>query len=68
MLRLSSIGIIALFLTSMLLVGCGQKGPLYLPGDEEAAEAYDPGDEYTEPGPEQDERESDAFPDSKEER
>ena len=26
----------------MLLVGCGQKGPLYLPGNEEAAQTYDP--------------------------
>lgn len=24
------------------LAGCGQKGPLYLPGDEAAAERYDP--------------------------
>lgn len=24
------------------LAGCGQKGPLYLPGDEQAAERYDP--------------------------
>ncbi|WP_411795707.1 LPS translocon maturation chaperone LptM [Halomonas sp. A29] len=27
-------------LTLMLLVGCGQKGPLYLPGDEAAEERY----------------------------
>ena len=26
----------------MVLAGCGQKGPLYLPGDEEAAERYGP--------------------------
>ena len=24
------------------LAGCGQKGPLYLPGDEQAAEQYGP--------------------------
>lgn len=29
-------------LTLALLAGCGQKGPLYLPGDEAAAERYDP--------------------------
>uniref|UniRef100_UPI0035B5372B LPS translocon maturation chaperone LptM n=1 Tax=Halomonas koreensis TaxID=245385 RepID=UPI0035B5372B len=27
-----------------LLAGCGQKGPLYLPGDEAAAERYGPRD------------------------
>jgi predicted small lipoprotein YifL len=32
----------ALLLAVLLVAGCGQKGPLYLPGDEEAAEAYDP--------------------------
>ncbi|MDR9438432.1 MAG: lipoprotein [Halomonas sp.] len=26
----------------LALTGCGQKGPLYLPGDEAAAERYDP--------------------------
>ncbi|TFH85335.1 hypothetical protein EQG41_17995 [Billgrantia azerbaijanica] len=25
---------------ALLLAGCGQKGPLYLPGDEAAAERY----------------------------
>ncbi|RAH37239.1 MULTISPECIES: lipoprotein [unclassified Halomonas] len=29
-------------LTLALLAGCGQKGPLYLPGDEAAAERYAP--------------------------
>ncbi|MBZ9558874.1 MULTISPECIES: lipoprotein [unclassified Modicisalibacter] len=28
------------------LGGCGQKGPLYHPGDEQAAEAYDPAGAY----------------------
>ncbi|MBB3184417.1 putative small lipoprotein YifL [Halomonas fontilapidosi] len=27
---------------ALALAGCGQKGPLYLPGDEAAAERYDP--------------------------
>jgi len=27
---------------ALVLLGCGQKGPLYLPGDEAAAERYDP--------------------------
>lgn len=27
------------------LAGCGQKGPLYLPGDEQAAERYGPRDD-----------------------
>ncbi|MBB3141335.1 putative small lipoprotein YifL [Halomonas organivorans] len=31
-------------LTLALLAGCGQKGPLYLPGDEAAAERYGPRD------------------------
>ncbi len=64
--RLSSVGITALLL--MLLAGCGQKGPLYLPGDEEAAEAYDPAREHMEPGLEKDDSDNDGFPDSKEER
>ncbi|MFG6158502.1 lipoprotein [Halomonas sp. 1390] len=34
----------ALALT-LALAGCGQKGPLYLPGDEAAAERYDPAGE-----------------------
>ncbi|MEQ6889604.1 lipoprotein [Halomonas sp. CS7] len=29
----------------LALAGCGQKGPLYLPGDEAAAERYDPAGE-----------------------
>ncbi len=28
----------------LMLAGCGQKGPLYLPGDEAAAERYGSGD------------------------
>ncbi|SHF30053.1 lipoprotein-attachment site-containing protein [Modicisalibacter ilicicola DSM 19980] len=44
---------IGLLLLLVLLSGCGQKGPLYLPGNEEAAAEYDPGDEYAEPDPEE---------------
>lgn len=29
---------------ALLLAGCGQKGPLYLPDDEQAAERYGPRD------------------------
>ncbi|ATJ81132.1 lipoprotein [Halomonas beimenensis] len=29
---------------TLLLAACGQKGPLYLPGDEAAAERYGPQD------------------------
>lgn len=32
-------------LIGISLAGCGQRGPLYLPGDEEAAERYAPGEE-----------------------
>ena len=38
----------ARLLASLLLVGCGQKGPLYMPGDEEAAKTYDPQGVYEE--------------------
>lgn len=31
------------------LAGCGQKGPLYLPDDEQAAEQYGPRDAATAP-------------------
>ena len=29
---------------ALALAGCGQKGPLYLPDDEQAAERYGPAD------------------------
>ena len=52
----------ALLLALMAVAGCGQKGPLYLPGDEEAAERYGPRetveDEQGEEG-EEDSQESD---------
>lgn len=35
----------ALALLGLVVAGCGQKGPLYLPGDEEAAERYGPREE-----------------------
>lgn len=31
-----------LTLSLLALSGCGQKGPLYMPGDSESAETYDP--------------------------
>lgn len=31
-----------ILLALTVLAGCGQKGPLYLPSDREAAEQYDP--------------------------
>lgn len=37
-------GVIAVML--LALAGCGQKGPLYLPGDEAAAQDYDPQGAY----------------------
>ncbi|GAA5170234.1 MAG: lipoprotein [Pseudomonadota bacterium] len=41
------IAALAIALTTLaLLSGCGQKGPLYMPGDEQAAEQYDPTDVY----------------------
>lgn len=33
-----------LILFALLLAGCGQKGPLYMPEDSEAAKRYDPQD------------------------
>ena len=42
--HLSNLGLTLLILA--MLAGCGQKGPLYLPGDKEAAATYDPGNEY----------------------
>ncbi|WP_087718647.1 LPS translocon maturation chaperone LptM [Salinicola salarius] len=37
-----------LTLSLLALSGCGQKGPLYMPGDEEAAKTYDPQGVYEE--------------------
>lgn len=39
---------LAIALATMLLAlaGCGQKGPLYLPGDSEASKTYDPQGDY----------------------
>ena len=37
-----------LTLSLVALSGCGQKGPLYMPGDEEAAKTYDPQGVYEE--------------------
>ncbi|CBV44141.1 uncharacterized protein HELO_4257 [Halomonas elongata DSM 2581] len=36
-----------LLLLAIALAGCGQKGPLYQPDDEAAAERYAPHDEAT---------------------
>lgn len=56
--QLSSLCLAILMLA--LLAGCGQKGPLYLPGDEEAAETYDPGNAYAdEQGDEQGDEQAD---------
>lgn len=41
----------AIIVTLLLLAGCGQKGPLYLPGDEAAAERYDPQQERQDDAP-----------------
>ncbi|RKR07459.1 putative small lipoprotein YifL [Kushneria sinocarnis] len=32
----------------LVLAGCGQKGPLYMPSDQQAQERYDPQDAYDE--------------------
>ncbi|MEA3251079.1 MAG: lipoprotein [Pseudomonadota bacterium] len=55
----TALGIVLIALA--LLAGCGQKGPLYMPGDEQAAEQYDPADAY------QDQEESPAQPRPQEE-
>ncbi|MCT8469244.1 lipoprotein [Chromohalobacter canadensis] len=36
----------ALGIALFTLAGCGQKGPLYMPDDEQASEQYDPADAY----------------------
>ncbi|MCM2131504.1 lipoprotein [Larsenimonas sp. GH3-8] len=38
--------LIPLLLATLVLAGCGQKGPLYMPNDEQAAEKYDPQHAY----------------------
>ncbi|QEA38522.1 lipoprotein [Pistricoccus aurantiacus] len=38
-----------LILCALLLAGCGQKGPLYMPDDEQAAERFDPQDALPDP-------------------
>nr|WP_110669380.1 lipoprotein [Salinicola halophilus] len=56
--RRVALGLLAT-LALIALVGCGQKGPLYMPGDRDAAEDYDPQGAYetqaddgdTAPGP-----------------
>lgn len=55
--QLSSLGLALLMLA--LLAGCGQKGPLYLPGDEEAAATYDPGNAYADEDVDEDNDEGD---------
>lgn len=41
--------VVALLLSALLgLAGCGQKGPLYHPDDEEAAKRYDPASQLEE--------------------
>ncbi|RTR05531.1 hypothetical protein EKG36_05400 [Halomonas nitroreducens] len=39
--------LLALLALPLLLAGCGQKGPLYLPGDTAAEERYGPRDPET---------------------
>ena len=36
----------ALGIAMLTLAGCGQKGPLYMPDDEQAREQYDPAGAY----------------------
>ena len=40
--RRASIAMALALVLAAGLAGCGQKGPLYLPGDEQAAEQYGP--------------------------
>lgn len=49
----------ALLLALMAVAGCGQKGPLYLPGDEEAAERYGPRETVEDEQGDEDSQESD---------
>lgn len=45
--RIASIAcpLLLVLLLGVSLASCGQRGPLYQPGDEEAAERYAPGEE-----------------------
>ncbi|WP_456269019.1 LPS translocon maturation chaperone LptM [Kushneria sp. AK178] len=40
------IRLISAMLAALVLAGCGQTGPLYMPDDEAARERYDPQDAY----------------------
>ncbi|SEL64341.1 LPS translocon maturation chaperone LptM [Halomonas daqiaonensis] len=40
--RLAPLTLTMALAAGLFLAGCGQKGPLYLPGNEAAAERYDP--------------------------
>jgi predicted small lipoprotein YifL len=40
-----------LMLSLLALSGCGQKGPLYMPGDSESSKTYDPQGDYEDEQP-----------------
>ncbi|QEM83506.1 LPS translocon maturation chaperone LptM [Halomonas binhaiensis] len=56
--------VVALLLGALLgLSGCGQKGPLYHPDDEEAAKRYDPASQLEQDQQDEEETEQDTSDD-----
>ncbi|WP_417329415.1 LPS translocon maturation chaperone LptM [Halomonas cupida] len=53
-----------LTLLGLMVAGCGQKGPLYLPGDEEAAERYGPREEAQQDEDQQDDEQQESADES----
>ncbi|REC93644.1 LPS translocon maturation chaperone LptM [Kushneria indalinina] len=51
--------LIPAMLATLVLAGCGQTGPLYMPGDEQSSERYDPQGAYQQDDVQQDDVQQD---------